>query len=78
MAVTAVMFNGEPPNVADGDRVEVREASGTWRPTVARGAARYDFPNAIGRWCYLTVPVDWPGAGSVVNWPAEHVRVAAS
>ncbi len=69
-------YDGTPPDVAAGDPVEIRDAAGDWHPTVARSAARYDYGTAIGRQCWLTVAVDGPRTGAVVNWPAEHVRKA--
>ncbi len=73
MTVRTVPFDGTPPQVADGDQVEIRDSSGVWHRAVAKSEPRYDQPNAIGRRCYLTVAVDHPSLG-VVNWPAEDVR----
>ncbi len=73
MVRIAMPFDGTPPDIADGDEVEIRDAYDVWHPTVARSGPRYDQPNAVGRRCYLTVAVDHPGLG-VVNWPAEDVR----
>jgi hypothetical protein len=75
---TAVRFEGTPPPIKPGDSVEIRDANGEWHRAVARSEPRYDWSNAIGRLCYLTVSVTsqaiehaWTGP---VNWPAEDVR----
>lgn len=72
----AVPFKGTPPDVKRGDPVKVSGADGRWYPKVALGPARYDFDNAIGGRCYLTVPVADPDGVSSVNWPAEYVIAA--
>ena len=71
-----IAFEGERPNVSDGDAVECRTALGTWVPMIARSGPRYDYAHAIGGRCFLTVSVVL-GDDSLVNWPAEDVRPAA-
>ena len=63
------------------DLVWCSTAGHDWVRKVAVGPARYDFDNAVGRRCWLTVPVaevdDWAESGPDapwVNWPAEHVH----
>lgn len=80
---TAVPFDGTPPDVHRGQLVEVRDAYGRWHPRIAGGEARYDFDNAAGGRCHLTVPVcdpaEWERTGAEpgwVNWPAEDVQPA--
>ncbi len=74
MTAKAVPFDETPPAVDWGDPVEIRTADGTWQPAVARSEPRYDFDNAVGRRCWLTVAVVLPGSRDIVNWPAEDVR----
>ena len=73
--VVNIAFDGDPPAVGPGDRVECRTARGEWVPMVAHSEPRYDADNAFGGRCYLTVAVSAPG-GRIVNWPAESVRTA--
>lgn len=72
MARTREPFDGTPPDVRDGDRIEVRNAYDDWLPAVAKSAPRYDHANAHGS-CWLSVSVQLSN-GRVLNWPAEHVR----
>ncbi len=72
-----VPFKGVPPQVRDGDPVEVRTATGEWVRTTAKSEVRYDTANAIGNRCWLTVAVVLPDL-SIVNWPAEDVRAVRS
>lgn len=72
MSARAVPFVGVPPAVQPGDRVWIRDAIGDWRETVAKSEPRYDFENAAGRRCWLTISVRLPD-GSTANWPAENV-----
>lgn len=74
MRAQAQPFNGKPPNVKAGDAVEIRDYDGNWHATTAHSEARYDFSQAFGVGCWLTVAVDW-GDGTIVNWPAEDVRL---
>jgi hypothetical protein len=67
-------FDGTPPDVHDGDTVEVRDAAGNWHRARCGSEPRYDVGAAGGRTCWLTVRVD-PGEGWV-NWPAGDVRPA--
>ncbi len=76
MAAKAVPFDGTPPAVKAGDLVEIRDAYGEWHPTVAKSEPRYDFANAVGRRCWLSVAVVRETSGHIVNWPAEDVRPA--
>lgn len=64
-------FTGTPPDVDDGDVVEVRDADGRWHSARCGSAPRYD-TTVGGRTAWLTVRVD-VGDGWV-NWPAEAVR----
>lgn len=77
-----VPFEGTPPPVSAGGRVEILDArTGRWLPAVAASEPRYDHAHAIGP-CHLTVKVETEeliGAfGHAVNWPAEAVRPARS
>jgi len=74
----AVPFEGAPPAVGPGDRIEVRSAGSEWRPAVARSEPRYDWSNCIGGRCHLTVSVSVHGYDSPLNWPAEAVRPVAA
>lgn len=73
---TLVPFDGTPPAVRAGDQVDIRDAFGRWRRVEARSEPRYDEVNALGGRCYLTVAAPMPD-GSVVNWPAEDVRITS-
>lgn len=66
-------FQGTPPNVGDGDQVEVRDAAGNWHPARCGSVPRYDVSSGVGRTCWLTVRVD--AGDGWVNWPAEDVRL---
>lgn len=75
-----VPFEGTPPPVKAGDRVEILDTStDRWLPAVAASEPRYDHEHAIGK-TYLTVAVEMPephrSLGDVLNWPAEAVRLA--
>jgi hypothetical protein len=76
--VRTAPFDGQPPDVGPGSAVEVRDAGGEWHPATAMSAARYDKENALGRLCYLTVSVVFPGRQRAVNWPAEAVRLTST
>lgn len=70
-----VPFAADPPPVTDGDQIEIRDMDGNWAATTAHSAPRYDLENAFAGKCFLTVAVNW-GDGTIVNWPAEDVRLA--
>lgn len=72
-----VPFEGERPDVKNGDEVECRTASADWVRKTARSSPRYDRDNALGGCCYLTVAVSEPGDDDWVNWLAVDVRRAA-
>lgn len=70
--VQRMPFNGTPPDVEDGDLIEVRDANGNWHPARCGSTPRYDVANTLGRRAWLTVRAD--AGDGWANWPAEDVR----
>ena len=68
----AVPFEGTPPEVKAGDRVQIRDVDGEWHDVIANSEPRYDYDTAVGGHCHLTVSIRF--GNETVNWPAEDVR----
>jgi hypothetical protein len=73
--LSCMPYPGQPPLVQPGDAIQIRDVAGVWHPARCDGRPRFDTENALGWRVWLTVRVGV--GGSWVNWPAEHVRLAA-
>jgi len=72
-----IAFDGERPDVKDGDPIECRTTYGTWIRMTAYSSPRYDEATAVRGRCWLTVAVGPWADTPWVNWPAEDVRPIA-